>query len=132
LTSLCAVVDALETHAFWHVVSPEAHALMQVRMPMQAESLAQVWVTLQQLVLTQLAQLAALKLTPQAIVPTPPELLPLPPPLEPPLEPPLLLPLHWLAQLADSQESIELPALVHAELPVAFCWHVDDMSAEAL
>ena len=98
---------------------------------MQAESLAHVWVTLQQLVLTQLAQLAALKLTPQAVVPTPPELLP----LEPPLEPPLLLPLgalHWLAQLAASQESIELAALVHAELPVPFCWHVDDMSAEAL
>ena len=130
MTSLCAVVDALETHAFWHVVSPEVHALMQVRMPMQAESLAHVWVTLQQLVLTQLAQLAALKLTPHAIVPTPPELLPLP--LELPLEPPLLLPLHGLAQLADSQESIELAALVHAELPVAFCWHVDDMSAEAL
>ncbi len=96
---------------------------------MQAESLAQAWVTLQQLVLTQLAQLAALKVTPQAVVPTPPELLP----LEPPLEPPLLLPLgelHWLMQLAASQESIELAALVHAEF--AFCWHVDDMSAEAL
>ncbi len=131
MTSLCAALDALDTHPFWHAVSPEAHALMQVRMPMQAESLAHVWVTLQQLVLTQLAQLAALKLTPQAVVPTPPELLP----LEPPLEPPLLLPLwelHWLLQLAASQESIDLPALVHAELPVAFCWHADDMSAEAL
>jgi len=99
---------------------------------MQAESLAHVWVTLQQLVLTQLAQLAALKLTPQAIVPTPPELLPLP--LEPPLEPPLLLllVLHWLAQLDASQESIELAALLQGELTGTFCWHVDDMAAEAL
>ena len=130
VNSVCALEDALVTQLFWQVVS--AQALMQAMIPLQVESLTHVWVTVQQLVLTQLAQLAELKVTPQAVVPpTEPLLLPLPLlPLEPPLDP--LLEEHALAQLAVTQLETPWSAFEHAVFEVTLAWHVCDCSAVAL
>jgi hypothetical protein len=125
VTSVCADVDAFVTQLFSHVVSPLAHALRHVMIPMHAESFAQVCVSEQHIDEMQEAQDADVITNPQADVPPPPpasalgppELPPPPPelPPPPPLDPPVTFE-HWLEQFCEAHVAMFCSAEVQDEV----------------
>jgi hypothetical protein len=155
LTSLTAVCVEFEAQVFWQVVLVP-QGCRQLMRETHAGSPAQVWADVQQLLMTQVAQLAVVNMKPHAVVLPPPLLLPelllLPPELLPLLDPlllpelpllePLLLPLplelplplpgvHAFAQLPVAQLPIPWSAGAHAEL-VRIDWQLCDCSADEL
>jgi hypothetical protein len=134
LTSLTAVCVEFIAQVFWQVVSLP-HGCRQLMSETHALSPAQVWAGAQQLLITQLAQLAVVNMKPHAVVLPPPLLLPelllLPPELLPLLEllPPLELLLPELLPLLEPlllplplPPPLELPlpgAQAFAQLPIA-------------